>query len=398
MRARLAALGLCAAAELWTVAIAARAQDGAPAVGVEVRSRCEVARVPVEALESALAIELARWSRLAIEERCRPIVVHLEPAACGSDRGELRLLATAGEGEADARLRGEDLGGPDALRAVALTSAELVERAYARCASVPPPPSEPPPPPPAAPFVDPRPLATDADRELYFGPPPVRVERPRPAAALARVRAGAMVDVLHGGGGGFADASLSSWLAEGLLVRAELGPASLSGGEVGGVLQLGGALLVGFDLGAFALAAGGGVGIANGHPGGDLVGRAALFLRLGFEPSLFGSVLLSLAVWEGGADFGAAIARFAVPVSPTVSITWGGEMAIAYAGGRLEAGAQIWLDGDAVSASGVAIEVGGALHGAAFVPRCAFGPCEEGGANVVFGPGVYTGLVLRAGP
>ena len=37
MRARLAALGLCAAAELWTVAIAARAQDGAPAVGVEVR-------------------------------------------------------------------------------------------------------------------------------------------------------------------------------------------------------------------------------------------------------------------------------------------------------------------------------------------------------------------------
>ncbi|MFN7697319.1 MAG: hypothetical protein ACK5U8_05455, partial [Deltaproteobacteria bacterium] len=221
--------------------------------------------------------------------------------------------------------------------------------------------------------------------------------RPADGTWLLRARAAPFLDLERLGAGLLGDVAVAAWLAEGLWVRAELGPMGLAAGAGPGIGQLGGSLLVGYDTGILALAVGGGLGTANGIAGAEVLGRVELYLRFGFEPSLFAAALVSIAVDDRRVDLGLVSARFSVPVDRALAITWGGEVSLAFASGRLDLGLQAWIDGDLAESRGVAIEAGVGASALAFVPRCALGPCEREWTLAV-GPSVLVGLVVRGGP
>ncbi len=361
-------------------------------VALEVETSCESA--VAEDLSAALEVELGAWRREAIALHCAPMRVRFTFERCDQPAAARIDVVAAGQ----APLVEEVPAGDASNRALALAAAELVEHAYLRCAAEPTPP-----PPPRAdpePWRDPRPLATDADRVRYFR----EIEFNRRlmlrasevgTTVLVQMRAGAYFDALRSGVGGSADGSLSASVAGGLYLRAELGPAGLAGGEGPALGQLGGALLVGYDLGLFAFALGGGVGTGNARPGAPPLGRVDAYLRMGVEPDVYGAVLIALAVEEGGVEFGLVSARFGAPVSPTVVIYWRAEAALAFASGRVDVGVRLWLDGDIASSSGIALEVGVGAAGIYFAPRCEFGPCDE--RTLALGPGAHLGLTLREG-
>jgi hypothetical protein len=342
-----------------------------------------------EALERALTVELATWRRTADEARCATVRVEASPVRCDGE-APVDLALYVGD-RAPLALHHE--GGT--VRALALSAAEAIERAYAACVrelatveAVP------------APWRDPRPMATPADHQLYFGEMEFQrsLRRPPNGTILARLRTGAFYDVERGGIGLVGDGSVAAWLPEGFWLRAELGPMGVAVGDgATGIGQLGGSLLVGFDAEIVAFGIGGGLGTANGIPGGEPMGRVDAYARIGLEPLAFASVLVSVAVSDTRVDLGLVSARFAVPLDRRLVVAWGGEVSFTFGSGRLDAGLQTWLSGDVGSSSGVALEAGITVAGLAYVPRCALGPCENE-HTVAVGPGAHVGLIIRAGP
>jgi hypothetical protein len=374
-------------------ALAARAQRtpvDAPAIGTDVGARALALRTSCDAawtaeLERALEVELSTSRQT--DARCVSVDVGVEADTC-DEVGAARASVQIGDG---ASVTIEYEGG--GLRALSLLIAEQVARSRGVCeaalASR-----------AAEPWRDPRPLASDADRELYYGPYEFGrrlTRRPADGTWLLRARAAPFLDLERLGAGLLGDVAVAAWLAEGLWVRAELGPMGLAAGAGPGIGQLGGSLLVGYDTGILALAVGGGLGTANGIAGAEVLGRVELYLRFGFEPSLFAAALVSIAVDDRRVDLGLVSARFSVPVDRALAITWGGEVSLAFASGRLDLGLQAWIDGDLAESRGVAIEAGVGASALAFVPRCALGPCEREWTLAV-GPSVLVGLVVRGGP
>ena len=372
---------LVMASTVWASSVAGAAAQPAEAdpPTLEVHTPC--GSEWTTALQAAIAVELAT-SRPSRPE-CRPVYVEAVPETCGQD-GPKRLTIAVGSGE---EVAVDAARGP--VRALAVAAAEQVERARAACVSAAP-----------EPWRDPRPQATDADRHLYYEQIEWMRElmrRPAAGTVLTRARVTPLLDVARGGFGLLGGASLSAWLGEGLWMRAGFGPSGLAVGNAPGIGLLGGALMLGYDAGGLAFGVGGGAGTANGVGQVDLLGRVDFYLRLGFEPSLFASVHVSLGVDADRVEFGLVAARFAVPIDRRLAVVWDAEVGLAFASGRVDVGIQAWLLGDTISSTGLALEAGLGAGALGFVPTCALGPCEDEW-TVAIGPSVHLGVLLRAGP
>jgi len=234
------------------------------------------------------------------------------------------------------------------------------------------------------PWRDRRPQATEEDRALYFREIDfgVRLLKPRRPSVLVSVRSGGFYDLLGVQGGLVGVAEVTGWTSEGWFVRALLHPGSAVFrdpvyGTVAGTAQ------VGFDWDLFALGVGGGVGTGNSRLNEPVLGRGDLYLRVGAEPGLFVSFLVGVAFDDQGVDFGEARVRWGIAVMPEVALTWSVQFAWAFASARFDFGIRYWFDGDAASNSGVAFEVGLMFAGT--------------GLPVAAGPGIFVGLLARAG-
>lgn len=215
-------------------------------------------------------------------------------------------------------------------------------------------------------------------------PPPVRIAANARAVLGVEGERGALVG----------DVLLEARPIGPLLLRIGGTPLGLGGGDQGGLASGSASLVVGFDDGLFALAAGFGISVLATRLGGERAQETPTFVtfaRIGRLHLFHFEAQLSIWAFDDAIEVLSFQAQARVPLGPVDLLARGAGGHDGVALGEL--GAIVWLsEGERGPELGLSVQAGGA--GVFHQPTCRFDvPCRD--ARWIVGPAVGVGLEWR---